>query len=441
MKSSLQELSTLERRLQIEVPVEHIQKSYERIFKSLQGQVQIKGFRKGKAPLSTIKSMYKERVTEDVVKDLIQVGFVSALKEHNLEPLGEPTFEFDHFHDHHSFTFTADFEVPPKVEIRHYQGLEVPIESLVVDESQVQEVLENFAKEKKTFSTVFENRSLASGDQAVFDFKGFVNEDLLPGGSAEKFELEIGSGQFIPGFEEGLVGMKPGDSRTLNLKFPDDYHAKDIAGQPVRFEVTLHEIRKPETPNLDDEFAKSVWPGVESLEGLKDRIRAEIENRERSRIEDEFKNRLLKKLTALNPVEVPPSLFKKQKEMLIEDFKGRMKNQGMTPQQIEDYISKWDHDFNATANQMIQTSFLITELASKLNMGVEAADMDSKLQEIAERARVDMAKVREFYSKPEQFSRLRFQVIEEKVVGKLISEAIKKEVKAEEIASLEGQSL
>lgn len=441
MKFRVEEVSPLERKLNVEVPVEVIVQSYTKVFKEIQKQAQIKGFRKGKAPIKVIRTMYKDRVQEDVVKDVIQTGFFQAIQEHKLDPIGEPNFEFEQILEDKSFTFSAAFEVRPEVKVKSYKELPVVREKLVVDAAKVADILTNLQKGQAESVAVFEDRAVRMGDVAVLDFDGFVNGEALEGGSAQNHELELGSQSFIEGFEEGLVGMKIGDAREIPLKFPEVYHAAHLAGQPVTFKVKLNGIKAKKVPELNDDFAKSLDPKFKTLDDLKSEIENDLKQNEMRRIDEDTRSRLLKKLVEINPVLVPPSMLANQKQMLIEDFGRRMRSQGMTEEQFKEYQVKWDQDFTNTASQMIQSSFLLSEIAADNKITASREDLQKKIQEFADRSQIDVARVQEFYNQPEQMNRLRFQVIEEKVVSLLLETAVVTEKDAKDIADLQQESI
>lgn len=438
MKSNVEKLSSLQRKLNIEIPPATVQSSYERIFNDIQKEVTIKGFRKGKAPLTTIKSLYNSRVKQDVVQDLIQMHYVKALIEHKLDPISYPEFEFDDLHEEKSFNFSATFDIRPEITLKKYENLSVDKEQLKFDESQVEKVLENMRNSKGSYEDVLELRPAQMSDQAVIDFEGFVDGKALEGGSGKDHRLDLGSKQFIEGFEEGIVGMSVGDERTLSLKFPTPYHSKDLEGKAVEFKVKLTGLKKKVLPEINDEFIKSAGAGVNTVEEFKNAIRQDLESSEKKRIEDAFKNRLLKNLVKENPVDVPSSLLKDQKHSLIEDFKKRMAQQGMDESSLQEYITKWDKDFEKTAAEMIQSSFLVDAIAKKYDLLCKQEDLDKKFQEYAAQTGIDETRIREFYSKEETMSRLTYQITEEKVIGKLMETVKIREVSKEQLKEEEN---
>lgn len=432
MKAQIQVTEGLQRKLNVEIPAEAVKSAFNKVYGDIQRQVEIKGFRKGKAPISTIKSMYRDRVQGDVAQDLISSHYPKALQEQNVDPINYPEFEFEDPSESKDFSFTAIFDVRPEVKLKKWEGLEVEKEKFVLDNSRVDQVLNNIRNSKAEYQDVLEVRGAAMGDTAVIDFDGFVDGQPLENGAGRDQNLELGSNQFIEGYEEGIVGMKVGETRSLNLKFPSPYHSEQLAGKPVEFKVTLKGLKKKVLPEITDELLKEIGSN-QTVEEFKKTIITDIEQSEKKRIDDAFKNRLLKKLVEANPVDVPASLLKDQKAALVEDFKKRMTDQGMQPAEFESYVQKWDADFAKTANEMIQSSFLIDKLAGDNDLTCKKEDVEQRFDEYSKQTGIEPERIREWYSKPEQMSRLTYMITEEKVIKLLTEKSKVKEVDAKEL--------
>lgn len=427
MKINLDKVSTLERRLNIEIPAAVVATTFSKVFQSIQREAKIKGFRPGKAPISTIKSLYGDQVKNDVAQELIQKHYFEAIKEHSLDPISYPEFEFDVPSEATDFSFSAHFEVRPEVTLKKYEGLEVDTEKYTFDEKRLDEVLTNIRSSRAQLVDVIEDRPAQNGDVAIIDFEGFVDGKALENGAGKGHNLELGAKQFIDGFEDGVVGMKVGAEKTVNLKFPDPYHSVDLAGKPVEFKVKLTGLKKKDLPELNEEFVKTLG-AFDSVEKLKETIREDLVSSEKKRIEGDTKNRLLKALVKANPVDVPPSMLKEQKQALIEDTKRKMLEQGMDEASFSDYATKWDKDFDGTAAEMIQSGFVVDAIAKKHDLKWSSADLDAKFDEYSKQTGIDVARIKEFYSKPEQMQRLTYMITEDKVI-----EFLMKSVKLNEV--------
>lgn len=432
MKSTVEDLSKIEKKLTIEVPAEAVQNSFKKAYAEVQKTAQLKGFRKGKAPIGKIKEIYSDRVTPDVLNDLVDQSYRQALSEHSLTPIDMPKVEIGRFSEDQGLEYSATLETRPEVDLKNYENLKVQREVLEISEEKVSAVLEDIRQSRAQNVPVLEDRAAQNGDVAVIDFEGFIGEEPLAGGAGQDHKLELGANQFIPGFEEGVVGMKVGTQKDLNLKFPEEYHAKEISGKDVLFKVNLKGLEKKELPELTDEFAKE-YGEHESLEALKTAIREDIRIGEESRINNEMKDRILKLLVKNNPVEVPRSMVEKQKQHLVADLQQRMQQQGMSQGQFEEYKSKWEDDFENTASQMVQSSFLIGALAEKHDLHANDGDFEEKLKEYGEQMNIEVDRLRDFYGKPEQRQRLDFQLTEDKVVDFILSTANVEEVSKEKL--------
>lgn len=429
MKTEIEKTSNLGRKLNIEIPAQLVNTTFNRIFQDVQKNVELKGFRKGKAPIQMIKTMYSDRVKQDAINELLKMGFSQGLQEHKLNPANYPEFEFDEVAEGSDFNFSAQFEVIPDVELKLYEGLELEKTIFKVDPSEVDTILENIRKSKATQVEVTESRPAQLGDVAEIDFKGFVDDKPLERGDGTNHPLELGSNSFITGFEEGIVGMTVGQSKTLNLKFPENYHA-DLSNKDVKFEVTLKKLSQKVLPELNDELVQGLTGGTGNLEDLKKNIQTDLEERQHKQTEDTLREILMKKLVLLNPLEVPASLIASQKELLIEDTKTRMSREGMSDQEFEEYKNKWNQEFENSAKEMIQVAYLMDAIANKHDLHTTKADVDAKFEEYAKQTGIEVARIKEHYSKAETMNRLVQKITEDKVVNYLLSKANIKEVTA-----------
>ncbi|MEO0336265.1 MAG: trigger factor, partial [Pseudomonadota bacterium] len=396
MKSSVDKLDGLNRKLSISIPADRIQSAFDTAFKGIQKTAAIKGFRKGKAPIATIKSMYSDKVRADVIDRLVSETYQEALREHELVPLGYPKLDFDELNESKDFSFTAEFEVRPEVKVAKYEGLPVNKEKVQVDESKIEEVLGNIQNSHAELVPVLEDRPATNGDSADIDFEGFVDGQPLQGGSAQGHVLELGSGQFIDGFEEKVVGMKVGVEAEIHLKFPEEYHNSDIAGKPVTFKVKLNGLKKRSLPEINDELAKKMGE-FETLDDLKSAIRDDLKANEERRINEDVRNQLLRELVKENPVEAPESLKAQQKQMILEDVKQKLAQQGMGDKDFEEYKEKWKDDFEESATFMVQSTFLVDALADELNLRATSKEIEDRMRVYAMQSGIELERLKEFY--------------------------------------------
>ncbi|MCC6137940.1 MAG: trigger factor [Bdellovibrionaceae bacterium] len=426
MKTNVETVGSLGRKLQIEVPSKRVNEEFEKAYKYLQREVNIKGFRKGKAPIAAIKSMYSDRVKGDVAQNIVQDAYVTALKEHKLTPVSMPQIDFSEITEDKDFSFTANFEIRPDAKIVKKEGFQLEKEKVVVAEDQVKKALENIQNSNASFEAITSARPLANGDFAIIDFDGFIDGKPLDNGSAKGHQLEIGANQFIPGFEEGLVGMNKGETREVQIAFPAEYHVEELKSKPVLFKVVLNEIKVKKLPEFNEELLKKI--GQESLDTLKEQIKKDFESNEVMRVDKELRDNLFKQFIEANPVETPKSLVEEQKKALVEDFKNRMQSQGFSAEGFDEYEQKWNDDFTQQAEFMVKSAFLIDKLAEMENLHATDADVEKKFDEMAKQWNLEKEKIKSYYLQNNSFSKLSYQITEDNVYKYLLEKSTVKEV-------------
>jgi len=316
--SNLEKLDGLNRKISVNIPADDVSKAFEEAYQSIKKNAKAPGFREGKVPLTKIKSMYKDQVKQDVIQDLINKSYGMALQKHEVNPIDYPKIDFDSIDENKDFAFTATFEVRPHVDASNFEGLQIEKEKINIDQTKIDEVLTNMQNHHAEEVPVMEDRPAKDGDTAIIDFEGYVNNEPLENGSSKDFRLELGSNSFIPGFEDGILGMAIDGEKSIDLSFPEEYHEKSIAGKPVTFKVKLNKLVKKQLPELNDDLAKIIDESFSSFDDLKQRITADLTRDENQRIEGNLKNDILKALVKANPVEVPTSLMQEQKKKLVK---------------------------------------------------------------------------------------------------------------------------
>lgn len=434
MKPTVENVSKLERKMSFQIPPEEVAKALEKTFQNIQKNVEIKGFRKGKVPMTKVKELYGDRAQSDVIQNIVEENFFKALDETNLDPINQPKLDMKPLEEGKPFNFSLTFEVHPEVELKKYQGLEVQKEKINLDQSHVDKTLENIRKNQAQTVPVLEDRAAQKGDVAVIDFDGSVDGAPLEGGKGENHPLELGSNSFIEGFEDAVVGMKVGSQKTAKLKFPESYHVAAIAGKPVEFKITLKELKKHEMAELNNEFAEKI--GFKTVEDLKEAILKDYTASEEKRIQEDFKNRLLKELTNANPMEVPKTLLERQKDALKQDMNQRMGQMGMNEQQFQEYVSKWDKDFVETATFIIQSSYLVNKIADQEKLNATSDDVSKKIEFYITQTGIEEARIKQIYDQPENRKRLMNTITEEKVIEFLTSKAKVTEVPKDKLKDL-----
>jgi len=274
---------------------------------------------------------------------------------------------------------------------------------------------------------------LRTGDFVVIDFEGFVDGTPFEHGKADDYQLELGAGSFIPGFEEQLAGMKRGEEREIQVSFPENYGSKELAGKPATFRVVLKEIKEKALPELDDEFATGF--GLASLAELKEKIEENYRRQETSRIDGDLRERLVGALVERNPVEVPETMVASQLDYMLQNIRNRFQSQGMTLEMLGMNEDSFKSMYRETAVKQVQGSLLLEAVARQEQFKVDAAEIDDKLQQIAEMANAPLEAVRKFYGSDEKRHGLIAQIVEEKAVQYLLSQAKIEEVAKEQLSA------
>lgn len=310
----IEDISSVKKKLSITIPVDEVTKVTDEKFTEIGKDARIEGFRKGKVPENILRQKFAKEVRGEVVNALVQSSYEDALKSNDLYPVGQPEVDLKEFTDGEPLTFTATVEIKPKVEVSGYKELSLKAQSTDPTDDDIKEALEHIQKTHSELKEV--DRAAKNGDTVILDFDGYIDGEPLEGGKADNFTLELGSSSFIPGFEEDLVGLKKGDEKELNLKFPDEYQAKEIAGKPVLFKVKIHEVKEKILPKLDDEFAKDVE--ADSLDDLKEKMAKEIKSGKKRGEMSRLRKESIDKLIESNEFEVPDSMVQGYLQQIIQ---------------------------------------------------------------------------------------------------------------------------
>ncbi|HOP40015.1 MAG TPA: trigger factor, partial [Geobacteraceae bacterium] len=383
---------------------------------------------KGKVPRAIIEKHYSDRMESDVLKNLINETYFQALTDNKILPVSQPEFEADALKAGESFKYAVTFETAPEIDLQEYVGLEVEIRKLVVDEKVVEGRLEELRQNMAQLKPLEESRPAENGDFVSIDFKGFLDGVPFERGEARDYLLQLGSNQFISGFEEQVVGMAPGDSRDVKVTFPADYGNADLADKDATFDVTLKEIKVKELPPLDDDFAKQLG-SFESIDELRAKIADVYEKEEEQKIENESRDNLVKELIEKHEFEVPEAMVEKQLRVLIENMKNNLAGQNLTFEQIGTSEEKVREQSRSVAVNQVKGSLLLAAVAEKEGITVEEAEVEEKMRDIAAQANKDFEVVSAIYqSNPYAKDTLVMQMREDKVIEFLMKHANVSEV-------------
>ncbi|MRH42942.1 trigger factor [Aquibacillus halophilus] len=373
--------------LTVEVGAEAFDQALDQAFKKVVKQVQLPGFRKGKVPRGLFEQRFGvESLYQDAVDIILPEQYTSAVEEAGIEPVDQPEVDVEQIEKGKSLIFTAKVTVKPEVKLGDYKGLEVEeVETEVTDEDVEHEL--KHQQEHQAELVVKEEGSVEDGDTVVMDFEGFVDGVAFEGGQAENHQLEIGSGSFIPGFEEQLVGKETGAETEVVVTFPEEYHAEDLAGKEATFKVKIHEVKAKELPELDDEFAKDVDEEVESLEELKKKTRERLEEQKANEADNKKRESLIEQASNNAEVEIPEAMVSSELDRMLKEFEQRLQQQGMT---MDMYFQFSGQDEDALKEQMkedagkrVKTNLTLEAIIHEENVEVSDEDVNKELESMA----------------------------------------------------------
>ncbi|MGN7943982.1 trigger factor [Bacillus sp. 22446] len=379
--------------LTVEVDAETFNKALDDAFKKVVKQVSIPGFRKGKVPRGLFEQRFGvESLYQDALDILLPVEYPKAIDEAGIEPVDRPEIDVEKIEKGESLIFTAKVTVKPEVNLGDYKGLNVEKDDTSVSDEDVQEELKAM-QNRQAELVVKEEGAIENGDTVVLDFEGFVDGEAFEGGKAENYSLEVGSGSFIPGFEEQLVGLEAGAEKDVEVTFPEEYHAEDLAGKPAVFKVKIHEIKAKELPALDDEFAKDVDEEVETIAELTEKTKKRLEEAKENEAEGKLREELVAKASENAEVDVPQAMVDTELDRMMKEFEQRLQMQGMN---LELYFQFSGQDEDALKEQMKEDA----AKRVKSNLTLEAIAAAEDLQVSDEEVEEELSKMAEAYNMP-----------------------------------------
>ncbi len=376
-----------ELKLEFTVEAKVFDAGIKKVFEKNAKYFNIPGFRKGKAPMNIVEKFYGDEIFyEDAFNEVVPEVYESAIKEEKLDVVSKPDIQVTQIGKGKDLIFTAVVQTKPEVKLGKYKGIELEKSEHEVTEDSIKHELDQMAERNARMVSVTD-RAAEKGDTAVIDFVGTVDGVAFEGGKAENHELELGSGSFIPGFEDQVIGMKIDENKDVKVKFPEEYFSKELAGKDAVFNVTVHEIKKKELPKLDDEFAKDVSE-FDSLEELKADIKAKQEKDNEARTKSELEEAAVKAVTDLAEVDIPSGMVEIELDNMVEDMNRRLSYQGVSFEQYLNMIGKKMADFRKESEESAKSSvkmrLVLEAIFNDAKLAVEEAEIDSKVKELAE---------------------------------------------------------
>ena len=373
----------------------------EKALDKLAKNVKIDGFRPGKAPAAMVRArVSKASVLEEATDMILQTKFVEILTEANVEPVAQPALSVQKV-DADELEVQILVPVKPQVELGEYKGLEVKKGRVTVTKKEIEEQLANYQTQFAEL-TVKEGGKVAKGDTAVIDFEGFVDGVAFEGGKGENYPLEIGSGSFIPGFEDQVIGMTVDKEQDIVVTFPEDYGAADLAGKEATFKVTVHEIKEKHLPEIDDELAKDVnIDGVETLDQLKDHIKANIKTRKESENENKFMDDFYKAIVASSKVEDSDALLEQEQGLMLQEVEQNLQRQGLNFEVYQQFTGKSKddikEDIKPQAEERVKLNAILAAIIEEEKLAVSDEELETELKTIAEYYQKELDEVKKIF--------------------------------------------
>ncbi len=401
MKASWEKIEKNLGVLEIEVGEERVAEALDKAFKKVAAKVNVPGFRKGKVPRPIFEAKFGvESLYQDALDIILPEAYVQAVEETGIDPVDRPEVDVEQFGKGQVLKFKAKVVVKPEVTLGEYKGLEIEVQDAAVSEEEVDAELKRLQQRHAELAVV-EEGAAENGDTVVIDFEGFVNGEAFQGGKAEKYSLELGSNSFIPGFEDQLVGLSKGEEKDVNVTFPENYQSEELKGQAAVFKVKLHEIKRKNLPELDDEFAKDVSE-FDTLAEYKEDIKKRLEERKKNDQEARKETAVVEKAAANAKVDIPAPMVESELEVMIQEFERRLRSQGMT---LDLYFQFSGQNVDALKDQMredaekrVLNNLVLEAIAAAEKIMVSDEDVDAELEKFAQSTQKPVEELRSIFA-------------------------------------------
>jgi trigger factor len=422
MKASVEQISSVKRKISVEIPEDEVVKEIDSFYKDLGKKAKIKGFRPGKVPRNILERYFKDYVKAEVIQKLIEESYPKALSETELQPVSPPAIDPGEFEGGKPFQYSAVIEIKPDIKPEGYAGLKIEGKKEEVKDEEVEQRLKALQNLHANLTTISEARPIQAGDYVIVDYEAYVEGKPLEGGKATDFTVEVGSGQFIPTFEEKLIGLELEEEKEIEVSFPADYGYQKWAGKMVSFRVKIKEIKAKILPPLDDEFAKDLGD-YSSLEELKAKLQGEVEKEKALALEQQLKDQVVDQLLEANPFEVPESLVEEQAKAMVSDTKLRLAAQGVALKNLGVSEEKLQGDYRAMAQKQVKTFLILEKIASQEGITVTDEEADNRLKEMSERMHQPFDTVKGYYEKNGLLPEVKAGILRDKTLNFLFEKA------------------
>jgi len=424
MKTRVEEISEVKRKINVEIDAEEVTKSIDKAYSQLSRKAKVKGFRPGKAPRKILEQYYGKQVVNDVKSDLIRESFPKVLDETKLFPLGEPSIEDELINPDNIFRYAIFMEVKPKFEIKNYMGISVDKEVLNISEETVDKSIEKIRKSHAKLISIEEDRGIIEQDRVIINYEGFWKGKPIKDIKGQEFMVHVGSGNFYKEVESGIVGLKKGDEKDIEIDLDENFSDSRLAGKLVNFNIVIIDIKKEDLPELNDDFAKVLGDNFESLADLRQKVTEEITLQEEKRIDSELKKRLIGKISDSVNFELPQILVESEINHSINSLKEGFSQNGMTMESTGISESKMRQEFIKPSEVKIKEELILDAIARLEAITVEEKDIGDSFDSLSGRTGSDPALIRQYYESNNLMNSFEAQILAEKTLNHLVKGAI-----------------
>lgn len=415
MKVQVESVSSIEKRLSIEVDAQVVNRELTTAYATLAQQVKLPGFRPGKVPRRILEQKFKTEVEADVVRRVQAQATVDALKTHDVKAVGEPHYTGGKLVPNATYAFTARLEVKPEVSVKEFKALALKKHDASVDDAKVTEQLTRMRESRANLEAVSGRDVAKLSDMAVIDFDATRGGQPFPGNTGRNVTVEVSAGELVEGNLPQVEGMKLGESKTFDYAFPVDYRVAEVKGQTAAFTVTLKELKERKLPELNDDFAKT--QGVDTVDALKAKVKVDLERAAKTRIETDSREELLKALIEKNAFECPNSMIERGVDYMLDGALGSLMRSGVDPRMLNLDWGKLRAEMRPRAEVEVRGSLLLEALGKAEKLVAADADVEAKFEELAKDSNTPVAQVKARYNAPEALESLKSRIVEEKAMA------------------------
>ncbi|MEI6152562.1 MAG: trigger factor [Deltaproteobacteria bacterium] len=423
MKVEAVDVDRVTKKVEVLVPDEQVTEISEKIYEELKKKAKIKGFRPGKVPRSILTTYYKDYIDDELKKRVIETTMPEALAKVNVSPVTEPVADF--IEEEGRFGYTLLCEVLPEIELPSYKGIEIEVDVINVTDEEINTRIESMRGMHAEMITRESDAGAQKGDFLIIKYQGYMNGKPVKDIATEAYPIELGTSQLMPEFENSLYDMKAGETKEINIDFPEDYPNKEIAGKTVLFEVEVKDIREKRLPEVNDEFAKDI--NFENMEKMRESLKGEIEKEKRNSRKQLISQKLIETLISGVDIPVPKRLLEKRTEAMIEDAKMRFDTSKFTEDELQVFQDNFRKDFEKKAEERIKSDTILAKIAEIETIKLEDDDVHNRMKKIAEETKRPYDDVKGFYEKYDLIDSIKNSIMQEKTIDFLRDNATIKE--------------